>query len=164
MKLCNVVFQLLEIIGCLFSIYNCLLLWTTVLFSITEWGYGINSRKVQQTNLHFALITEPNWRQFHAHMVITNNQHNILLQLSSPLLHVSKYVGTILALKESWHKSKHQRHFWSISKKTIFILQYAGSDGAANTNFSSKNVQIFVKAHNKTLPMSVRPSCWDFKL
>ena len=41
--------------------------------------------------------------------------------------------------------------------KNIFIPQSTGSDGAANTNFSSINVQIFanVQTYNKTLPMSV---------
>ena len=43
--------------------------------------------------------------------------------------------------------------------KDLFISQNTGSDGAANTNFSSINVQIFgnayVQTYNKTLPMSV---------
>ena len=52
MNLCNVVFQSSKF---LFSGVA----WCS--FYLIKWGNGINSIKVQQTNLCLALITEPNW-------------------------------------------------------------------------------------------------------
>ena len=45
----------------------------------------------------------------------------------------------------------------SFQKIFLYYNISTGSDGAANTNFSSINVQIFanVQTYNKTLPMSV---------